>query len=317
MRIAFTSCSCTRVFGNQPLWDWIAAQAPDHLVLLGDSLYLDVLGPAHPRDMSEVEFAQHLHTLYGELIAQPQFAALVQALPAGAVHAIWDDHDFLWDGAQGAEVHPVHTGHVRLATAFLEAFRRALAQRFAPGSFPAAFDDAVFWDLTQPPLATPTVVLAPDLLLHLSDTRTFRTRTWLIPENRRTLFGPAQRAQFAAAIQAAPDAIHLWASGTTIAGYQEYAGDLGWLEGLAAGSRMLVLSGDIHRNRLDAFYTGGWPMHEATSSGAAVRDAVVVGATRRNHGLLDIDAATVAISLYRGTQREQRRVLGRGNWLPQ
>ena len=121
-----------------------------------DSLYIDLLTPVHPAQMGDVEFAQHLLALYGELIAQAQFAALVRGLPGTAVHAIWDDHDFLWNDALGAEVHPLHTGKVRLSTAFLEAFRRALALRLAPGSFPSAYDDPAFWDANQPPLATPS-----------------------------------------------------------------------------------------------------------------------------------------------------------------
>src|SRR5216117_398931 len=126
MRIAFASCMFTRVFADKQVWDWIAQSAPDRVVLVGDAFYLDLNGAAHPRDMSDDEFAQHLFALYGELIAQPQFAALVNAMPAGTVHAVWDDHDFLWNDALGADVHPVHTEKVRLTTAFFEAFRAAL-----------------------------------------------------------------------------------------------------------------------------------------------------------------------------------------------
>ncbi|MEW6706317.1 MAG: hypothetical protein AB1430_15840 [Pseudomonadota bacterium] len=319
MRIAFASCMNTRVFQDQPVWDWIAAQQPDHLVLLGDSLYLDLYPgtPVHPEQMNDDTFAQHLFALYSELIAQPQFAALVGALPPGRVHAIWDDHDFLWNDALGAEVHPVHSGKLRLSTAFLEAFRAALAQGLAPGSFPSAYNDPAFWNANQPPLRTPSIALQPDVWLHLADVRSLRTRTWLLSEHKRTLFGTAQRATFEAAIRAAPaHALHLWATGSTIAGYQRYTRDLAWLLQLAHDHRMLVLSGDIHRNNLDAFYTGGLPLHEATSSGAAVRDAVVVGAACRNHGLLDIDAQALTLQLFKRRSLEARRVLDRVSWLP-
>jgi len=210
----------------------------------------------------------------------------------------------------------VHTEKVRLTTAFFEAFRSALDQQLAPGSFPPVYNDARFWDPAQPPLSTPSIQLAPDVWLHLSDGRTHRTRTWLLSESKRTLFGAAQRNHFSQAIQNDPQAIHLWASGSTIAGYQRYTADQNWLKSLAAAQRMLVLSGDIHRNELDAFFTGGWPLHEATTSGAAVRDAVVVGAARKNYGLLDIDANTVSIELFKNKQPEQQRVLDRQTWLP-
>lgn len=316
MRIAFTSCMFSRVFGQQPVWGHIAQQAPDHLVLLGDCLYLDIRAPMAPQLMSDNEFSQHLFALYGELIAQPDFTALVQAMTPGTVHAIWDDHDFLWDGANGAEVHPAHSEKVRQSTAFFEAFRAALAQGLAPGSFPANLQDGRFWNLAQPELSTPSLALAPDVMLHLSDGRTHRTDTWRRRESRRTMLGQAQRDRFAQAITAAPNALHLWASASTYAGYLHYPRDLAWLEGLAANQRMLMLSGDIHRNRFDGFYTGGFPLHEATSSGAAVRDAVEVGAERQNHGLLDIDTSTVTVRVFKRGVEEDRRDYDRTTWLP-
>jgi alkaline phosphatase D len=316
MRIAFASCAFTRVFANQPVWTRIAQQAPDHLVLLGDSTYFDLAGGPAPQSMSDDEFGQHLFQLYGELIAQPELAALVMGLPPGSVHTIWDDHDFLWNDALGAEERVVHGEKIRLSTAFLEAFRAALAAGLAAGSFPGAYNDPVFWDPNQPPLTTPSLRLDADLWLHLPDGRTHRTRTWLLAESKRTIFGKAQRDAFAQAIAADPQALHLWASGSTVAGYQRYTRDLEWLKGLAANQRMLVLSGDIHRNEIDAFFTSGWPLHEATSSGAAVRDAVLFGAERQNHGLLDIDAQNVTISLYKRGQLEEQRVLSRQTWLP-
>ena len=87
MKIAFASCMCTRVFQDQPVWTQIAALKPDKLVLLGDSIYLDIATATSPQDMGDDEFAQHLHRLYTELLAQKQFRALVQGLPKGAVFA--------------------------------------------------------------------------------------------------------------------------------------------------------------------------------------------------------------------------------------
>ena len=161
--------------------------------------------------------------------------------------------------------------------------------------------------------------MAADVWLHLSDGRTHRTRTFLLSQAKRTLLGSAQKDQFAPAISSNPQALHLWASGSTVAGYQPYTRDLDWLKALAAQQRILVLSGDIHRNDLDAFYTGGsgrFPLHEATSSGAAVRDAVVFGAALQNYGLLDIDAAQVTIQLFKRNRLELQRVLDRQTWLP-
>ena len=79
------------------------------------------------------------------------------------------------------------------------------------------------------------------------------------------------------------------------------------LDALAAKQRLLVLSGDIHRNQTDAFFTSGWPLHEATSSGAAVKDAVVVGTTLQNFGLLEIEPDTVTIRLFNKTGEETKK----------
>ncbi|MET0352051.1 MAG: hypothetical protein ABW067_19795 [Rhizobacter sp.] len=319
MRIAFTSCMFNRVCPDQPVWGWIADQAPDRLLLLGDSLYLDLHldSTETPQEMTDDTFGRRLFTLYGELMAQPQFRALVKHMPANSIDALWDDHDFLWNDAHGAELGRVHGEKIRLSTAFLEAFRASLSQGFAPGSFPSRYEDPVFWQPTQPPLSTPTLAPAPDLRLHLSDGRTFRTRTWLIKESKRTLFGKAQRDRFTTAFDAAPsEVVHLWASGSTVAGYERYENDLAWLHTLASRHRTLVLSGDIHRNQLDAFHTPGFPLHQATSSGAGVKDAVVVGNARQNFGLVDIDPFTVTLQLFRKNVLEHRRVLDRRTWLP-
>lgn len=319
-KLAFASCMCTAAFKKQPVWDDIAAHQPDALVLLGDSVYTDIHAPSDPQTMGDDEFARYLFSLYSDLLAQPQFAKLVKSLPPGRVFSIWDDHDFLWDNALGAEAraNPLHRGKVRLSTAFQEAFRRTLAQGLAPGSFPAAYTDPVFWQVPDVPLSTPSIALAQDVWLHLCDVRTFRTRTWLLAESRRTLLGPAQRAQVAASIQAHPQALHLLASGTTLAGWKRYARDLSWLHQLASQQRMLVLSGDIHRNEVDAFHTGGWPLHEVTSSGAAVRDAVIAGAMQQNFGLLEIDADVVQARLFRkgAQQKALARTYDRQTWLP-
>lgn len=46
MNIAFTSCMSTRALAVQPVWGQIASKHPDALVLLGDSVYMDVPGQA-------------------------------------------------------------------------------------------------------------------------------------------------------------------------------------------------------------------------------------------------------------------------------
>lgn len=322
MRIAFTSCINTGYYPEQPVWDWIAARAPDHLVLLGDSIYLDVGKPhLNPITCLGTEFVQHGHRLYRQLLAQPRFAALVQALGPGRCWSIWDDHDFLWNDALGAEAaaNPDQREKMQLSTALQSAFRAALASGLAPGSFPDDPLGPAFWPPPTQPLEVPSIPLAPGLWLHLLDCRTHRTRTWLTAESKRTVLGADQKARVAQAIAAAPGAVHLLATGSTLGAYQRrYARDWQWLTDLAAKHRLLALSGDIHRNQSDGFQTPGFPLHEVTSSGAAIRDAVVAGQRRRNYGLLDVADDVVQFHVYADDKEQTRwaRRIDRATWLP-
>lgn len=318
MRIAFASCMTTRVFSSQPVWEQIASQKPDRLILLGDSIYLDIGTSVHPQDMDDDTFGRHLFTLYSELLNLPEFVALIKQLPPGCVNSIWDDHDFLWNDSLGAEAtaNPIHKDKVRLTTAYQEAFRKTLSLGLAPGSFPA--DYKVLQDTPYQPLSTPSIAISDDLWLHLCDVRTWRTRTWLIEVAKRELLGETQRARIAQAVRSAPGAIHLIASGSTMADWKKYARDLQWLLGLATQQRTILLSGDIHRNEVDAFYTGGFPLHEVTSSGAAVRDAVVFGDKQQNFGLLDIEKSTITAKFFHMGKEEAElaRTYDRQTWLP-
>lgn len=328
MKIAFTSCMCAQVFKDQPVWEQIAVHQPEHLVLLGDSIYLDIAVPAYPgnpglpispQDMDEDTFMRHLFARYTAQLDQPQFAGLVRQMPPGSVFSIWDDHDFLWNDACGAEYTQgmIQRRKVMLSTAYQEAYRHALAQSLAPGSFPDSYIDAAFLDPGQPPLTTPSINLGSKIRLHLSDGRTYRTRTWLISDSKRTLFGREQQERIGSAIKSEPDAIHLFASGSTLSGWKHYHTDLQWLKKLAAKSRILVLSGDIHRNDVDIVQgTGGFPIHEATASGAAVCYAVVLGKKQENFGLLEIDENNLSVQLFHKgkEQKELTRCYDIASW---
>lgn len=321
MKIAFGSCICTQRFEDQPVWDWIAAQQPDHLVLLGDAIYMDIDLPSTKRveEMDETAFAELMHRRYTELLGQPRFRALVQALPPGHVHAIWDDHDFLWDDTSGHDAlgNPKQKDKVWISTVFLESFRRTLQARLAPGTFPATPGEAIKAAASHPTLSTPTVALAPDLqlYLHLLDARTHRTRRYLFNKTPQTLLGADQRALFGARLAQAPDAVHLVASSTTLSDWpKHFPVDMAWLTELAARHRILVLSGDIHKNQWQSTPCGPWGLHEATSSGLAVRKAVVAGSARRNFGLLTIDTQKVQVQLFDHGQPDGGRTIQRQSW---
>lgn len=296
MKLAFTSCMSTQVFpGQQAVWEQIAARQPDRLVLTGDSVYIDAMPhPVHPRDMAADDFAWHVHMLYRALVAQPQFSALVRAVPTDA---IWDDHDFLWNEsyAERAIDKLVYRGNVRTSRAMFNAFRRALDAR-APESFPASWMAGELWNLDEPAPGYRFRDLGNGVALHLTDGRSQR--------RGRTLLGEAQRAQIAKAMgEMPPGTTHLLASGSlAIASKGEHWGafdDYAWLLDLAARHDILVISGDIHENRfMPLRLDGGRMLFEATSSGAAIRRLVTLLSECQNHGWLEIDDESVAVSFF-------------------
>ena len=298
MKIAFTSCMSTTVFAQQPVWDQIAAQHPDRLLLLGDSIYLDA-GPYpihvnHPREMAPVDFLQHALARWTLQLDQPQFRALVKAVPTDA---IWDDHEFLWDEShgEGAIGLTVYADKIRSSRALFNAFVRTLEARLAPGSFPTAYND---WAINQPDEPPPGYrfrSLGADLKLHLTDGRSWRIK--------RNLLGAAQRGQIEAKLAESPAAVHLLASGSVVnddcGEHWNLFDDHAWLMAQARKYKILVLSGDIHANRFKSIDLGGgqW-LHDATASGAAINKLVGVGSKCQNYGLLTTSPAQMRLDFF-------------------
>jgi hypothetical protein len=298
MKLAFTSCMSSTVFEQQPVWDQIAAQRPDRLLLLGDSIYIDAPPYPnqchHPKQLETVEFLQHVLARWRLQLDQPQFRALVQAVPTDA---IWDDHDFLWDEcyAEGAIARKIYDEHIRISRALFNAFCRTLAARLAPGSFPAAYNDAVINQPNEPPPGYQFRSLGDDLKLHLTD-----GRSWRIGKD---LLGAAQRALIEARLAESPGAVHLLASGSVV---NDDSGerwntfsDHAWLLTQARKYKILVLSGDIHANRFKSIDLGGgrW-LHDATASGAAICKLVSLGSKCQNYALLSTDAAHLRLDFF-------------------
>lgn len=76
-RIAFGSCA--RQNQPQPIWDIIAAENPDMMLMIGDNIY----GDTHDMDT--------LREKYQKLADKPEFASFRKIVPFDAT---WDDHDF-------------------------------------------------------------------------------------------------------------------------------------------------------------------------------------------------------------------------------
>jgi len=317
MRIAFTSCFCTQVFKEQPVWDEIAAENPDVLVLLGDSIYLDVGGKYNSlgvQNLSEMEFAQHAHDRYKELLTQKQFRALIQR-PTLTTYVIWDDHDFLWNDACGADAmkSPVQKPLIFPSRAVFAAYRNALSLRLATGSFPSTPPS---WDDNTPPPGYSMVTLGEKVFLHLTDGRSFRKG-----RGKKALLGMAQLDAMEAQMVGTPaGATHLVASGSVFdarngENWLNCSDEYKRMQELAKDHNILILSGDIHDNNLASYVLdGGRNLFEATASGAAVRTAVVVGAMQRNFGVLTIDDTSVGIELFKSGTAQYRGTINRATW---
>lgn len=115
-RIAFSSCMNAERCPEQPVWDAIAAQKPDLLLLLGDLIYMDwglaslARVPAAKqawedhKDKAEQAFAEEMHWRYALQWAVPGFAKLVSSMRTRqGVLLAWDDHDFAWNNALGID----------------------------------------------------------------------------------------------------------------------------------------------------------------------------------------------------------------------
>ena len=297
MKIAFVSCMSFTVFAQQPVWDQITARQPDRLLLLGDSMYIDAPpfpNNEHPKKALPIDFLQHVLGRWRLQLDQPQFRALVKAVPTDA---IWDDHDFLWNEhtEEKAITKKIYAEDIRITRALFNAFCRTLDARLAPGSFPAAYNDAVINQPDEPPPGYKYRSLEPLLKLHLTDGRSWRLG--------KDMLGADQRSQIEARMAGAPKAVHLLASGSVVradsdARWTDFD-DYKWLQGLARQYKILVLSGDIHANRMSSTDLGGgrW-LHDATSSGAAIRMLVGAGAACENYGLLTTDAESLRLDFF-------------------
>jgi PhoD-like phosphatase len=304
MRLAFTSCASRNLVPNQLIWDDILSSQPDHVVLLGDNFYADVpdFGTVQLSEMGAWEFAEHLFVRYQHQLAEPHFRKLV-ASPNIKFHAIWDDHDFAWNDANGGQMlaDPSQAEKVKISTSYMRAFRKALALNNL-GAFPSTPAAAELWaDFMAPafvPLEVPSVALEGNgrSWLHLTDGRTQRRKPQML--------GAPQRAKLDTAFNAAPTALHIIASGVTFSqgdGWHKYPTDKAWLSSAASNHSWLMLSGDVHSNCvLEHTLSAQGRLLEATASGAAVHaylNNIIAGPELRNFGLLDINPDHIRIRL--------------------
>ena len=106
------------------------------------------------------------------------------------------------------------------------------------------------------------------------------------------------------AINVAPDALHVIASGVTFSqgdGWHKYPDDRKWLTQAVGDHSWLMLSGDVHSNGLlEHKLSAKGKLVEATASGAAINaylNEVIKGPELRNFGLVEIEKNHILIRL--------------------
>ena len=304
MKIAFTSCIDAIDDPSQAVWGRIRKLAPDVLVLLGDTMYMDygiaLLGSDRPVGwlckLADETFATTMHERYKLQWSVKSFRDLL----AGAVQLamVWDDHDFAWNNARGrgTEKHFAVSREKRLiAQGLFRQFRMACAQMNV-STYPA-----------MPPLHV--LLGADETGIHTSfdrdkirfimlDGRSFREDPNTGPDAQ--MLGLAQREWLRHQVSAWEGLVVI-CSGSVMTGSEEswdkYV-DYAWLLGLPAG-HIIVLSGDIHKNALPMKHSHH--VVEVTSSGAARPGLgggfAHVGGARGNFGML-IVGDRIAVTLY-------------------
>ena len=352
MKIAVTSCSDPLEQPVQRVWASIAQARPDHLILLGDQIYMDY-GPkivslfwsnpsnGAPAKFTDVDFAAHMYARYAAQWRSMQASGLWR-LPELKVHGIWDDHDFAWNNSYGAgqskgtdpeNKQPVPASKQQIARFLFRQFFQSLRAPAYPANalltqqrieqLNENLAQAVFYSDLLPSNAIEGLVeLAPDVRLLLTDGRTFRTAQ---EESGAigTLLGTAQMGWLQSSIK--PNAITLIASSSTLDSaperwnrYRDYQELLDYL-GTQNDARVLLLSGDIHHTDLRDNH--GPRLIELVASGAArpFGNWSPFRASRGNHAVCEITASHIQVEMREGepsgwAERQRSATIDRAAW---
>ena len=219
--------------------------------------------------------------------------------------AIWDDHDFGWNGAFGTGDGPkVLSPEKKLIARGLHMqFRAWLRTRPLPADYPGQPSmDAL---LAGPDVGIEEVLDIDSVRFLMVDGRYYREKPieYIDPYNglpvvepgTSSMLGESQREWLAAQINQWPG-IRIICSGSTVTGrsdaWEQYL-ELSWLKDQEF-QRTIILSGDIHKTSSTKHKSlnGLW---ELTASGAARPG---IGGDSGNFGILDISGNTIEVRLF-------------------
>ncbi len=269
MKVVFASCAKIQDFPIQPAWKQIQDEEPDLLILLGDNVY----APNSGLDLSQLELR------YQQQLDEPNFKALIEQVP---FKAIWDDHDFGPDNAKGAELDESY-----------KVAARDLFHRYMNSStnLPEAY-----YSFEQ-----------SGVQFIMLDVRYYRENR--IDGENATPLGATQLQWFKE--EMAKDAEYrIVCSGSCLtrvkliqneylAQYKNFYNN-DFLPLLEASKRLLVLTGDVHRNFIKV-HSG---FYELISSGVG-RGGVFSERIRNNYGIIEFKNDEVLVKL-KGKRKKDR-----------
>ncbi|MEI2771490.1 MAG: alkaline phosphatase D family protein [Candidatus Competibacter sp.] len=297
MKIAFTSCFDALVDPEQIVWDRVHAEAPEVLLLLGDTIYMDYgFSLGRPRKLGNQEFANEMYNRYKAQWGVESFRKLIASVKR--VGLTWDDHDFAWNGSCGAGTdrkNAVPQEKRRISKNLFLQFKHQVQQKPSTLAYPQQrpLDDL----LTDNDTGIQESFDYGPVRIIMLDGRTYREDPSDDKDDdempTRSLLGKAQRTWLESQLKAGND-LKLLCSGSTLTrsgeSWDHYM-DYQWL--IDKGfKKTIVLSGDIHKN---ATQLHGANLFEVTSSGAALPR---IGGGSGNFGILEPEGGQVKITLY-------------------
>ena len=302
-KIAFGSCIRYKRYGKgeQDIWKAISKEDPDHLLILGDQIYMDFgIWPfskeyiGKPKKYSQEQFEVSMRSKYALQYAEPDFKALLTKMRSKSegYHATWDDHDFAWNDAKGVEVkEPIKTTALKLFNEF---------------NYESVTVDKLYRSFTIKDQAKVIIL----------DNRYYAQ----LPDKETSMLGEQQFAWLEAEVKnnTLPftiicGSLTLTRGGECWAKYpKEYAKFCDLVRGKAG---VVYLSGDIHTNEFDPIgHRRRWPnifkkiehpCYEATSSGIAIN---MIGLPfnldkQQNWGKLELDDNQMKVTLFKRVKK--------------
>lgn len=346
-RIAFTACSKINFDEQQPVWTEMAAQNPQHLLLLGDQIYMDFWRDRHknfpaglkgyeldePATIADEEFAHQMRLRYRLQFAVPSFQALVRKIGAagGTVAMVWDDHDFGFNNSYGragsSSASVIAPAKKKIARALFEEFRINV-EKLRAGTHAGTYVE-VNVELPENAGVQSSFDAGSARVLML-DTRTFRQPPAANnpPASRQPeLLGQAQWDALEQEIRHSPKKLIIIGSGSPLTA-EATLSDQSWKQGKYAKfsayqeyDRLVALAAEVNRNIV--FIGGDSHKIGLITDTPGLVELVCAGAAApkgpfflnaRHFGLIDIDDTGHAqASLFkRGKAKIKASLFGQG-----